>query len=228
MNKYIKYVCCGAYNPKYSTKAHKSYIQTKKWKQIRKEVLERDGRKCVICGSKSRLEIHHKTYENWKNENLDELVTLCKTCHTTVHGISSGDGNYVEMLYFDRDDFINMRFSNDRIFHSEITEEFKNSCSRGYGRIPKFCVDIMESDYSEDSAFMSGLLAHIYTFVSHGRGLSAKAITRSTKVPLPDILNMIDRLGSRYGLKVSKHINEKQRRTMYYVALSNQTLDNQN
>ncbi|RKY88597.1 hypothetical protein DRQ09_02640 [candidate division KSB1 bacterium] len=31
----------------------------KKWSQIRNEILKRDGYKCMMCGSKERLEIHH-------------------------------------------------------------------------------------------------------------------------------------------------------------------------
>lgn len=44
------------------------------------QVLERDGRKCVICGEdKPRLEIHHKTKGG--GNTLANLDTLCMKCH---------------------------------------------------------------------------------------------------------------------------------------------------
>lgn len=228
MNEYIKYICCGVYNPKYSTKEHKAYIQTKKWKCIRKEVLKRDGGKCVVCGSKSKLEIHHITYENWKNENLDELVTLCKTCHNAVHDIYSRDGNCIEVLYFDRDHFVNMRFSNSCVFHSEITEEFKNSCNNGYGRIPKLCVDIMKSSPSNEDLFMIGVVGMIYTYSYKYKRLSISSINRHIQISIKEFKRVVSKVGCKYGLELYTHINQSNGRKMYYVALSNQTLDNQN
>lgn len=36
--------------------------------------------KCEECGSNKNLDIHHKD-GNWKNNNLDNLVCLCRSCH---------------------------------------------------------------------------------------------------------------------------------------------------
>lgn len=53
---------------------------------IRKSVLERDNYECRKCGEEDRsgkiLEIHHKDpfFKN-KNNNLNNLITLCSTCH---------------------------------------------------------------------------------------------------------------------------------------------------
>ena len=77
------------------------------WRKTRPIILERDGYKCVACGSKEKLEVHHilkgltdptgaciveifgitkewlvhhlKTYNNPMN-----LVTLCRNCHLTL------------------------------------------------------------------------------------------------------------------------------------------------
>jgi len=53
----------------------------KHWETIRAKVLERDGKKCMECGSANKLEAHHLTYENEGCEKLEDLITLCKSCH---------------------------------------------------------------------------------------------------------------------------------------------------
>jgi len=56
----------------------------------REEVLERDGYKCTECNASSRLVVHHKDgsgrgYKSETNNDLDNLVTLCKACHLEIH-----------------------------------------------------------------------------------------------------------------------------------------------
>lgn len=57
------------------------------WKVVKQRVLGRDRRKCVKCGSRKRLEVHHLTYKHYKNEinHLDDLETLCYFCHRKTH-----------------------------------------------------------------------------------------------------------------------------------------------
>lgn len=59
--------------------------ETGRW---RKMCLERDKYKCVLCQSKTRLEVHHIV--RWYDAPLLRLkknngVTLCHTCHETHH-----------------------------------------------------------------------------------------------------------------------------------------------
>ncbi|MGL5749650.1 MAG: HNH endonuclease, partial [Paraclostridium sp.] len=67
---------------------YKEYLKSDKWSEIRKIILSRDNNKCVKCSSSKNLQVHHSTYDNIFNEenNLDDLVTLCKTCHNVEHG----------------------------------------------------------------------------------------------------------------------------------------------
>lgn len=39
---------------------------------------------CYFCKSKA-TEVHHKTYEHVGNEPQKDLLTLCKSCHITIH-----------------------------------------------------------------------------------------------------------------------------------------------
>lgn len=63
---------------------YKSYISSKEWRLKRAQALARSKYLCERCGlSKwsSKLEVHHKSYENFKHEPLDDLEVLCSACH---------------------------------------------------------------------------------------------------------------------------------------------------
>lgn len=63
---------------------YNEFLKTEEWKQIAQMVKERDGHKCVICGSTENLNAHHIGYEG---DCLDEndIVTLCNRCHECLH-----------------------------------------------------------------------------------------------------------------------------------------------
>jgi hypothetical protein len=66
-------------------KTHPYYYYGKDWRTIRNQVLERDDFRCVECGLKDRLEIHHR--DKWlksKNNGNNNLVTLCRSCHRLI------------------------------------------------------------------------------------------------------------------------------------------------
>ena len=64
---------------------HQEYINSPKWKAKRQMVLERDNFRCRKCGTGKNLDVHHITYEHIGNEPIDDLVTLCRECHESVH-----------------------------------------------------------------------------------------------------------------------------------------------
>ena len=52
------------------------------WKYTRRRVLHRDDFACTRCGSRARLEVHHKTpLEAGGTNDPCNLVTLCRGCH---------------------------------------------------------------------------------------------------------------------------------------------------
>ena len=57
------------------------------WAVKRRKRLAFDGHRCVNCGSRVGLQVHHKSYVNFGNESVkDDLVTLCSRCHGGLHG----------------------------------------------------------------------------------------------------------------------------------------------
>ena len=74
-------------NPVHVPTKYEAYLQTEQFDRIRQAVFNRDGRKCVICGSTNILQAHHLTYRNLYHEDTGDLITLCKACHSIYHAV---------------------------------------------------------------------------------------------------------------------------------------------
>jgi len=62
--------------------AYREYLQSEEWKTLREKQLQKDHRRCCICGATTDLNVHHITYANMESP---PLITLCKSCHENVH-----------------------------------------------------------------------------------------------------------------------------------------------
>ena len=83
-------------------KKYKNFLKTKEWLLIREARKVMDGNKCTRCGSTDHLEVHHKTYELDPTRGLlvlDNLITLCRSCHDATHGYSYGRIDLDELSY---------------------------------------------------------------------------------------------------------------------------------
>lgn len=62
------------------------YLKSPEWKTLKSKVLNRDDHTCQSCNTNGTpLEVHHITYQNFGNEQLSDLVSLCRNCHQTIH-----------------------------------------------------------------------------------------------------------------------------------------------
>lgn len=67
---------------------YNDYLQSERWRQTREKRLQIDGRVCVVCGSGKDLNVHHISYRNIGNEDIEnDLITLCHPCHAMLHRI---------------------------------------------------------------------------------------------------------------------------------------------
>lgn len=65
------------------------------WKERRQHIFELDNFKCVICSSEYSLEVHHILPYRLVHCNKDEnLITLCKSCHSKVEPNLNGKLNF--------------------------------------------------------------------------------------------------------------------------------------
>lgn len=64
-------------------------LRSRKWANVRREVMKRDEWMCTACGSKKQLCVHHTFYYGEYTEPYDyprsSLITLCEKCHNEFH-----------------------------------------------------------------------------------------------------------------------------------------------
>jgi len=73
-----------------ASRNYASYLATGHWRALRRDALERAGRRCTSCGFDPQgmidlLEVHQRTYERLGCEQPDDLVVLCRACHAGEH-----------------------------------------------------------------------------------------------------------------------------------------------
>lgn len=82
----------GEANPNFAPDAHTRSCWN--WEQAKRAALERDGHRCVRCGKATRLHVHH--LQSPDDHGLDNLVTLCGSCHRLAHPMAHGpDGRFL-------------------------------------------------------------------------------------------------------------------------------------
>lgn len=60
-------------------------VSKKAWKERRAEILEREKGICAVCEKAPAIPVHHIIqWQRTKNDNADNLIALCTTCHFTV------------------------------------------------------------------------------------------------------------------------------------------------
>jgi len=61
-------------------------LDRQSYDQLRRKVLQRDGWKCQVCGSRQKLQVHHQQRRSQQGDDDDSnLITLCAECHEEVH-----------------------------------------------------------------------------------------------------------------------------------------------
>jgi len=61
-------------------------LRPEAYKQLRQQILERDGWRCQHCGRREQLEVHHIRFRAQLGaDNEANLITLCTGCHRKAH-----------------------------------------------------------------------------------------------------------------------------------------------
>ena len=65
---------------------YKEYLLTSHWCKVRMKALALANNRCSICDRENHLEVHHVIYDNLWHEYANDIVVLCGTCHSLLHG----------------------------------------------------------------------------------------------------------------------------------------------
>jgi 5-methylcytosine-specific restriction endonuclease McrA len=61
-------------------------LDAESYRELHRQVLERDGWRCQFCGSMQNLQVHHLKYRSQSGGDEEpNLITLCAECHAAVH-----------------------------------------------------------------------------------------------------------------------------------------------
>ena len=72
----------------------RDYLNSDKWKITKRTILFRDKYTCQSCKDIGiPLEVHHITYEDFGQEKPEQLVSLCRFCHQSIHDRLGYDHN---------------------------------------------------------------------------------------------------------------------------------------
>lgn len=66
---------------------YQQYISSAAWYAKREERRAIDKNRCRTCGISDALEVHHVTYDNFGDESMSDLITLCKQCHEAITSV---------------------------------------------------------------------------------------------------------------------------------------------
>ncbi len=64
------------------------YLRTPHWRRRRAAKIRAAGGRCQLCGrggSGTLLDVHHNTYERLGEERDEDLIVLCRECHSRHH-----------------------------------------------------------------------------------------------------------------------------------------------
>jgi hypothetical protein len=64
---------------------HSRPLGGKAWRALRALVLERDAQTCQRCGAQRDLMVHHVIAWPEGPDAMDNLLTVCRSCHTKLH-----------------------------------------------------------------------------------------------------------------------------------------------
>ncbi|MGA3318461.1 MAG: HNH endonuclease [Candidatus Korobacteraceae bacterium] len=61
-------------------------LDSTSYRDLHRQVLERDGWRCQTCGSMQHLQVHHLKLRSQAGGDMEQnLSTLCAECHARVH-----------------------------------------------------------------------------------------------------------------------------------------------
>ena len=71
---------------KIPAKSPRLRLDSESYRKLHRQVLERDGWRCQLCGTMKHLQVHHLKFRSHSGGDSEQnLITLCAECHEQVH-----------------------------------------------------------------------------------------------------------------------------------------------
>lgn len=61
------------------------YMGSQEWAEKRRNLLDIYTNRCSVCTVTDHLHVHHRYYDSFGKENINDCVVLCTFCHAYVH-----------------------------------------------------------------------------------------------------------------------------------------------
>jgi 5-methylcytosine-specific restriction endonuclease McrA len=64
-----------------------SRLDPKTYRNLHRQILERDSWRCQNCAGMRNLQVHHQQFRSRSGSDEEQnLITLCANCHRQIHG----------------------------------------------------------------------------------------------------------------------------------------------
>ena len=148
----------------------KIFYASKKWKDIKKKIIERDFGKCQLCGKKG-IEVHHIIPKRLSDDDsLSNLVLLCKSCHQSIEILTSnfierhGIGFLTKLQIEDGNVFrktlqrvgFDIYMINNEIVHPHKFKKLKTNLRFPQGLDDLFAILTLRSSYQDSGLLLPG------------------------------------------------------------------------
>ena len=68
--------------------SERTFRQSKRWKEFRRQLIKDRGPICELCGAKSKkINVHHKDPDHYEDLTPSKFVLLCPQCHRPAERI---------------------------------------------------------------------------------------------------------------------------------------------
>ena len=68
------------------SKSPRLRLDSESYRDLHRQILERDGWRCQVCGSMQNLQVHHLKFRSHSGSDEEQnLITLCAECHERMH-----------------------------------------------------------------------------------------------------------------------------------------------
>lgn len=141
---------------------YEAYLQSNEWKERRNEYFSKNGCRCSICSSSTKIQLHHLNYKRLGYEKDSDLISLCAYCHGLLHQYKDQYldriGDLAKMWYYPTRNIENANTNGDLI--NRFIVKYKPQLDYVFNGLPPVLGRIKNKFVSELLSSMRSLNEH--------------------------------------------------------------------